>query len=109
MVEIDAAGKGVIPYEKNITLNSLDSVPENNFFFEISEFYRELKQSHVSEIEYENSKFSYQTLKMRNFSDMNDLNNFENTCFFAKLLKIGLKRCIKCTILICEDAIWLVL
>ena len=81
-----AAGKSIIPYEK-ITFKSLDTVPENKSFFEVSEFYSELKQSNISETEYENSKFLYQTLKMRNLSDMSDLYNFQDTCLLYEIIE----------------------
>lgn len=76
ILDMVAAGKGVTLYEKITTCNNLDSELENKFLFEINEFYSELKQSNGSEIEYENSKFSYQTLKMRDLYDMNDLYDF---------------------------------
>ena len=53
---------------------------ENKFLFEINEFYSELKQSNGSEIEYENSTFLCQTLKMGDLYDMNDLCNFQDMC-----------------------------
>ena len=82
-----AARKGVISYEKITTFNSLDTVPENKSFFEIRESYSELKQSNISETEYENSRFLYQTLKMRNLSDTNDLYNFQDTCLLCEIFE----------------------
>ena len=45
----------------------------------MSEFYSELKQRNVSETEYENFRFLYQTLKMRKLSEVNDIYNFQDT------------------------------
>ena len=100
VLDMVATGKGVTLYEKITTCNSLDSELENKFLFEINEFYSELKQSNGSEIEHENSKFLYQTLKMRDLYDMNDLYNFQECAHCVKSLKISLKRCTKGTVLI---------
>ena len=43
-----------------------------------TEFFSELKQSAVSDEDYENSKYLYQTLKMRNLGDLNDLYNTQD-------------------------------
>ena len=85
--KVFAGGKGVIPYENIKIFDSLNSVSENRNSFAQSEFYTELKQDIVSEEEYENSKFLYTTLKMRNLSDMNDLYNFHNTCLSCKIIE----------------------
>ena len=84
--KVFAGGKGVIPYENIKIFDSLNSVPENRNSFAQSEFYTELKHDIVSYEEYENSKFLYATLKMRNLSDMNDLYNFQYTCLLCKII-----------------------
>ena len=61
------AGKGIIPYEKITSITSLDSEPENKYFFE--KVFSDLKQKSVPE-GYENSKFLYLILKMRNLDDI---------------------------------------
>ena len=43
-----------------------------------TEFFSELKQSAVNDEDYENSKYLYQTLKMRNLGDLNDLHNTQD-------------------------------
>lgn len=73
VLNITAEGKGIILYGKITASNSLYSAPENGFFFEKSQFYSDLKQKVASDEEYENWKFLYLTLKMRNLSGMNDL------------------------------------
>lgn len=60
-------GKGIIPYEKITSITSLDSEPENKYIFE--KVFSDLKQKSVSE-GYENSKFLYLILKMRNLNDI---------------------------------------
>ena len=60
-------GKGIIPYEKITSITSLDSEPENKYFFE--KVFSDLKQKSVSE-GYENPKFLYLILKMRNLNDI---------------------------------------
>ena len=47
----------------------------NHEFWEKSEFLSELKESVVNDEDYENLKYLYQTLKMRNLGDLNDLCN----------------------------------
>ena len=77
-------GKGIIPYEKIISANSLDIKPKNNYLFEKSEFYSELKKV-ASYEDYENSKFLYLTFKMRNLNDMNDSYNAQDVILLCKL------------------------
>ena len=65
-------GKGIIPYELIIDIESFYIKPGTDFR-EKTEFFSELKQSAVNDEDYENSKYLYQTLKMRNLRDLNDL------------------------------------
>ena len=58
-------GKGVISYELIINMDSFFQTPENERW-EKTEFFSELKQATVNDNDYENSKYLYQTLKMRN-------------------------------------------
>ena len=37
--------------------------------------------------EYENSKFLYLPLKVRNLNDINDLHHFQNLCLLCKIVK----------------------
>ena len=75
ILDIISEGKGVMPYEKIVDMNSIFLTPENNVFFEKTEFYSDLKQKAVSDSDYESSFYLYRTLKMRNLGDMNDLYN----------------------------------
>ena len=65
--------KGLIPYEKIISIDSLNSKPENGILFTKDGFYSTLKGKAVDEEEYINSKLLYTLLKMRDMSDLNDL------------------------------------
>ena len=75
-LDIKDDGKGIIPYEKIVDINSMSLTPENGIFFEKSEFYSDLKQKSVPDEDYESSLYLYKTLKMRNLDDMNDLTLF---------------------------------
>ena len=67
-LDIIYEGNGVIPYELIIDMESFFITPENEFW-EKTEFFSELKQSVVNDDDYENSKYLFQTLKMRNLGD----------------------------------------
>ena len=64
-MEIILEGKGIIPYEIVVDMESFFIKPSNEFWAK-SEFFSELKQSAVHDLGSEHSKFLYQTLKMRN-------------------------------------------
>ena len=53
ILDIISEGKGIIPYEKIIHMNSILLTRENNVFFEKTEFYSDLKQKAVSDSDYE--------------------------------------------------------
>ena len=81
-----ASGKGVMPYEKVQKIESLLEVPTNDFF-EYAEFFSGLKQKNVSIVEYENCRFLYKTMKMRNLGDLNDLYNKQDTILLCELIE----------------------
>ena len=60
ILEIVSEGKGIIPYELIIGMES----------FFLTEFFSDLKQSAVNENDNKNSKYLYQTLKMRNLCEI---------------------------------------
>ena len=76
-MEIIAEGKGVIPYEIIVDMESFFIRPGKDFC-EKTECFSNLKLSAVSDENYENSKYLYQTLKMRNLGDLNDLYNAQD-------------------------------
>ena len=59
----------------------------DNEFWEKTEFFRELKQCAVNDNNYEISKYLYQTLKMRNLDDMNDLYNSQDVILLCEIVK----------------------
>ena len=86
ILKITCEGKGVIPYEIVTGINSFFLKPENDFWSK-TEFYSELKQKAVGDEEYEDSKFLYQTLKMRHLGDLNDLYNAQDVTLLSKLIE----------------------
>ena len=56
-----AEGKGVIPYELIIGMESFILTPANDFW-EKTEFFSELKQSVVNDNDYANSKYLYKNI-----------------------------------------------
>ena len=66
-------------YELNVL------TPENDVFFEKSEFYSDLKQKALRDSDYESSLFLYKTLKMRNLCDMNDLYNAQDVILLCEI------------------------
>ena len=85
IIEIIAEGKGIIPYEKIVDINSMFLTPENDAFFEKSKFYIDLKQNAVSDSDYESSFFLYKTLKMQNFGGMNDLHSAQDVILLCEI------------------------
>ena len=83
-LEIIAAGKGIIPYEKIVDMNSMFITPENDVVLENSEFYSDLKQKTVSDSDYESSFFLCKTLKIRKLDDMNDLYNAQDVILLCE-------------------------
>ena len=86
ILDIISGGKGIIPYEMIVNAESLQIMPENEFFGK-SEFFSQLKNKRVSDDEYENSKELFSTLRMRNLSDMNDLYNFQDVALLAEIVE----------------------
>ena len=56
-------------------------------FGEKTEFFSELKQSAVNDEDYENSKYLYKTLKMRNLGDLNDLYNTQDVILLTEIIE----------------------
>ena len=81
--------------------------PENDFW-EKTEFFSKLKQSAVNDEDYENSKYLYQTLKMRNLGDLNDLYNAQDIILLCEIIENVFKPCKILMASILEDVILLV-
>ena len=86
ILNLIAEGKEVMPYEKIVTINSLCEAPEKEFY-EYTEFYSGLKQANVSTLEYENCRYLFKTLKMRNLGDLNDLYNMQDTILLCEIIE----------------------
>ena len=79
-------GEGVIPYEIIVDMESFFTKPDGEFW-EKSKFFSELKQKAVDDESYENSKYLYQTLKMRNLGDLNDLYNTQDVILLTEIIE----------------------
>ena len=86
ILDLIAEGKGVMPYEKVLNAKSFLSKPDQDFYSH-TEFNSSLKQSNVSVAEYENAKYLYQTLKMRNLGDMNNLYNAQDVILLCEIIE----------------------
>ena len=86
ILEIISEGKGIIPYEIILDMESFFIKPENEFQ-EKTEFFSELKQSAVNDDHYENSKYLYQSLKMRNLGDLNDFYNTQDVILLTEIIE----------------------
>ena len=73
-------------YEKIINVNSLEIIPEKEFFGH-TEFYSKLNGCNVSSEIYENMKYLYTILKMRNLGDMNDLYNMQDVILLCEIIE----------------------
>ena len=67
-------------------MNSFDMKPEDQTFFEMTEFYSDLKQKSVSKVNYDNSEYLNLTPKMRNLSDMSNLYNAQDIILLCEVL-----------------------
>ena len=86
VLEIVISGKGVIPYEKIVDVNSLLIKPEDGIFFSKEEFFNILKDKAVDDEVYENSKKLFILLKMRDLSDLNDLYNAQDVILHLEII-----------------------
>ena len=86
ILEIMSEGKGIIPYEIIVEMESFFIKPNIEFCAK-SDFFSELKQSAVNDQDYEHSKNFYQTLKMRNLGDLNDLYNTQDVILLTEIIE----------------------
>ena len=86
ILEIISEGKGIIPYEIIVNMESFFIKPNNEFWAK-SEFFSELKESVVNDQDYEDLKFLYQTLKMRNVGDINDLYDTQVVILLTEIIE----------------------
>ena len=86
ILEIISTGKGIIPYELIVNMRSFFITPDRDFWKK-TEFFSELKQNAVNGEDYEHSKYLYQTLKMRNLGDLNDLYNAQDVILLTEMIE----------------------
>ena len=87
LLDIVTSGKGIMPYELIVDMKSLLLTSDDEQFWNKTESFRELKLQAVNDDSYENSKFLYKTLKMRNLSDLNNLYNTQDVILLCEILE----------------------
>ena len=91
VLDIVTGGKGIIPYELIVDMTSLLLTPDDGEFWSKTEFFSELKLQAADDVSYENSKFLYKTLQMRNLGDLNDLYNTQDVVLLCEILESRFK------------------
>ena len=81
-----SSGKGTIPYELISDFDSLNIVPDKEFFLP-HQFYSSMKDSVLSEEEYQNVKKFYMTLKLQNLGELTHIYNFQDTIILCKIFE----------------------
>ena len=66
------SGKGTIPYELITDFDSLNIVPDKEFFL-THQFYLNMKDSAISDEKHENVKKFYTTLKLKSLGELNHI------------------------------------
>ena len=74
LLDIVAGGKGIFPYEKIMSSDRIDIKASGNFF-DRTDFFSVLKQQNVSNQDYKISYYLWNTLRIRNLSDINNFYN----------------------------------
>ena len=82
-----SSGKGTIPYELITEYGSLDIVPDNGDFFIPHNFCSSLKDTVLSDEEYENMKEFYKTMKSKNLGGLNKIYNFQDTIILCEIFE----------------------
>ena len=82
-----STGKGTISYEMITRYNSLDIAQGHGEFFLPHQFYSNLKDSIMTDEEYENVKKFYQTMKLENLGELNKMYNFQDTIILCEICK----------------------
>ena len=81
------SGKGVIPYEMITRFDLLNIAPENNVFFLPHHFYSSLKNSIISNEDYNAVKKLYRTMCLQNLGELNKLYNFQDTIILYEMFE----------------------
>ena len=86
VLEYLSSGKGSIPYGLITDFDSLNISP-NKDFFELHQFYSNIKDSVLSKEEYENVKKFYNLMKLSNFGELNQIYNFQDTIILCEIFE----------------------
>ena len=81
-----SSGKGTIPYELITDFDSLNIVPDKEFFLP-HQFHSSMKDSTISDKEYENTKKFYSTLKLKNLGELNHIYSFQDTITLCEIFE----------------------
>ena len=87
VIDYLSSGKGVIPYETIKKWEDLNEKPTLEQFFPKSAFYSSLKNSIISDEQYENAKKLFTLLKMCSLFVLNALYNFQDTIILAEIFE----------------------
>ena len=88
ILDMISSGKGIIPYELIVNMDSLLLKPDADVeFWYKTEFFSKLKMQAVDNDAYENSEFLFKNLKMRHLGDLNDLYNFQDVALLCEILE----------------------
>ena len=74
-------------FHKKLLLTWILSLLNQIKIFGKTQFFSELKLSAGNDEDYENSKYLYKTLKMRNLGDLNDLRNTEDVILLTEIIE----------------------
>ena len=81
-----SSAKGVIPYESIKRQEDLNKAP-GTYFFPKTDFYSTLKNTAISEDEYEDVIKLFNLMKMQTLSDLNALYNFQDTIILCEIFE----------------------
>ena len=86
VLEYLSSGKGTIRYELITDFDSSNITPDKDFF-EIHQFYSNMKDSVLSKEEYENVKKFYNLMKLSNLRELNQICNFQDTIILCEIFE----------------------
>ena len=81
--------KNFLPNEIITAYDSLDIVPDDGEFFLPHNFYSSLKDTTMSNEEYENVKKCYKTMKLANLGELNKICNFQDAIILCEIFQQG--------------------
>ena len=87
MLEYLSSGKGTIPYRLVSDFDSLSIALDDGEFFKPHQFYSSMKDSILSEEEYENVKKNYTTLRLKNLGELSQIYNFQDTIILCEIFE----------------------